>query len=345
MTTIIRKATPADLLAALPELVGRDPRESVALIAFRGKRTHAALRFDIPRSGIGTFAATAVGTFCRIEGADDVVPIVCSDAPADAHEQLLATLVSAFRRAGFPVRDALALGSDGWSSHLDPDRRVHPRAEVEAAMRALGLEPPLELPDRVPRADELACRRMADHLVRLAQPEADDELEPLDDLPFFAERALSWTGSEFENAAALLLLAVQSPPVRDLVMLQWAFGLDLGDALWTADTCAALEARKSYPDVDELAAELMLGRGPAPDGDRIEAAVALLTALIARADDSARPAPLCMLAWLTWALGRGSAAGTHVDEVRALAPEYGMGQLLDTMLGAGALPDWIFQRF
>ncbi len=62
MTTIIRKATPADLLAALPELVGRDPRESVALIAFHGKRTHAALRFDTSRSGIGTFAATAVGT-------------------------------------------------------------------------------------------------------------------------------------------------------------------------------------------------------------------------------------------------------------------------------------------
>lgn len=335
MTTIIRKATPADLLAALPELVGRDPRESVVLLAFRGRRSHASLRFDLPRSGLGRFAATALGTFCRIEGADDVVPVVCSDVPVGTHAELLDGLVRRFREAGFPVRDALAVGSDGWTSHLDADRRVNPLAEVRAAAAALGLEPPAEVPDRVPRADELTCRRFAARL-------ADPDLELLDDLPFFAERALTWTDAEFEDAAALLLLAVQSPAARDLVMLQWAFGLELGDALSTADTCASLEARTTYPDVAELAAELILGRGPAPDRERVEAAIALLTALIARADDGMRPAPLCMLAWLTWARGRGSAAGKHVDEVRAIDPEYGMAQLLDTMLNAAALPDWIF---
>ena len=166
-----------------------------------------------------------------------------------------------------------------------------------------------------------------------------DELDAFDDVPFLAENALSGDGAARD---ALLLFALQSAPVRDLVMLQWAFGLELGDALWSADTCAGIEARKVYSDIDSLAAELMLGRGPAPDTSRIDAARRVLTGLIGLAADDDRPAPLCMLAWLTWALGRGSEAGAYIDEVLAIAPEYSMGQLLHTMFSTGTMPDWVF---
>jgi hypothetical protein len=352
MTTVIRKATSADLLAALPALAGRDPRESVVLIAFRGKRTHAVLRYDLPHGGFKRFTATSLGTFCRISGAEDVVPVICSDARVGAHDELMTTLVRRFRQAGFAVRDALALGSDGWSSHFDPDRRVHPLAEIEEAAARLAIEPPAEVPERVPPADELTRRRTSDELAglrmlvaRYDDPDGDDDpgpLDPLTDLPFFAEGALGWSDTELADRGALLLFALQGPPARDLVMLQWAFGLELGDAMWSADTCEGIEARKVYTDVDSLAAELMLGRGPAPDFARVEAAIALLTTLISRAEDADRPAPLCMLAWLAWACGRGSAAGTHIDEVRAIAPEYSMGTLLDTMFSTGTMPDWLF---
>ncbi len=342
MTTLIRKATPADLLAALPALIGRDPLGSVVLIGFRGKRTHGVLRFDLPKGGYKRFTATAVGTFCRIPDVDDVVPVICTDAPAAAHDELMSTLIRRFRQAGFGVRDALVLGADGWGSHLDPDRRVHPIAEVEAAATRLDLEPPTPIPDRVPRADDVSCRRMRDEMAWLRErvDEGDlDELDALDDVPFLAENALSGDGAARD---ALLLFALQSAPVRDLVMLQWAFGLELGDALWSADTCAGIEARKVYADADSLAAELMLGRGPAPDTSRIDAARRVLTGLIGLAADDDRPAPLCMLAWLTWALGRGSEAGAYIDEALAIAPEYSMGHLLDTIFSTGTMPDWVF---
>lgn len=351
MTTVIRKASSADLLAALPALVGRAPRQSVVLIAFRGKRTHAALRFDLPRAGFARFTSTAVGMFCKIEGAEDVVPVICSDDAVITHDELMTVVVRRFRHAGFAVRDALVMGSDGWGSHFDPDRRVHPLAEIADAAERLALEPNAPLPERVPRADDLSCRRMRDELAQFrmlvagdGECEPDDlgALDPIADLPFFAEGAMTWTDAELAGRGALLLFALQGPPARDLVMLQWAFGLDLGDAMWSADTCFGIEARKVYTNVDELAAELMLGRGPSPDVARIEAAIALLTTLISRADDVDRPAPLCMLAWLTWALGRGSDAGTHVDEVRAIAPDYSMGQLLHTMFRVGTMPDWVF---
>ena len=130
-------------------------------------------------------------------------------------------------------------------------------------------------------------------------------------------------------------------------MLQWAIGLDLGDAMWAADTCAGIEAAKRYPAAHSLAADLLLGRGSPtdpvrPDPVRIEAATALLTTLISRADDADRPAPLCMLAWLNWARGRGSVAGAHIDEARSIAPEYSMAKLLDSLFSSGNLPEWIF---
>jgi hypothetical protein len=348
MTPVIKKATSADLLAALPALVDRVPHNSVVLLAFRGKRTHAALRFDIPRAAAKRFAATAVGTFCKIEGAEDVVPIIYSDELLGAHEELVETLVRRFRHAGFPVRDALAVGADGWGSHFDPDRAVRPLVEIEDAASRLNIDPSPASPARVPRADEVACRRMSDELVRLRMladgAEDLEEFEPLADLPFFAEGALEWDEAQFRDRGALLLFALQGPPLRDLVMLQWAFGLDLGDAMWDADTCAGIEARKLYPDIDSVAAERMLGRGPAPDSERIEAAISLLTTLVSLAADADRPAPLCMLAWLSWARGRGSVAGAHIDEVRALSPDYSMGELLASTFNSGMLPEWIFSK-
>lgn len=348
MTTVIKKASAADILAALPALIDRDPANSVVLIAFKGKRTHAALRLDIPRSGEKRFSATALGLFCKIEGAEDVVPVICAEGPASAQAHLLDVLVRRFQQAGYQVRDALVVGSDGWLSYYDPDARLGPLAAIEAAASRLALDPPAEVPGRVPRADELACRRMDDELTRIRMlVDAGDDLsvlDPLDDLPFFAEKALEWGDAEVAQRGPLLLFALQGPPVRDLVMLQWAFGLDLGDAMWSDATCAGIEARKTYTDVESQASELMLGRGPLPDLARVTAAVSLLTALVARAPDADRPAPLCMLAWLNWARGRGSAAGAHIDEVRAIAPEYSMGELLDSMFSTGMMPEWVFTR-
>ena len=347
MTTVIKKATAADILAALPALIDRDPTGSVVLIAFKGKLSYAGLRLDIPSSGEKRFAATALGLFCKIQGAEDVVPVICSEGPVSDQARLLGVLVRRFQQAGYRVRDGLAMGSDGWMSHYDPDARVMPLAEVDAAAAALALEPPAGVPDRVPRADELACRRMSDDLARLRMlvKQNDDDpsaLDPLEDLPFFVEGALEWEEADVAQRGALLLFALQGAPLRDLVMLQWAFGLELGDAMWSDATCAGIEARKKYTDVERLASDLMLGRGPSPDAARMASAIALLTTVVSRAADTERPAPLCMLAWLNWAQGRGSAAGAHIDEVRSIAPDYSMGELLDSMFSRGLMPEWVF---
>jgi hypothetical protein len=57
---------------------------------------------------------------------------------------------------------------------------------------------------------------------------------------------------------------------------------------------------------------------------------------------SAKPAPLCMLAWLSWALGSGSVAGFFVDQALAIDPQYSMAILLEVLLASGHLPEWAF---
>jgi len=328
MTTVIRNASPADLLSALPELVGMQPRNSVVLLGFRGKRTRATLRFDIPSTGFSRFAATALGTFCKIPQVDGVVVVLCTDARFGSHHDLLEVLLRRFEQAGFGAKDAFVVAADGWGSHFDPVLRSLSDIVWNAT--------PSLLP--VPRADELARGRMATELQRLhCLDKFDDEFELLEDLPFFAEGAL-----ESSTPSPLLLFALQGPPIRDLVMLQWAFGLELGDAMWLSDATLGVGPRTVYSDVDRQAAELIVGHGERPAIPRIRAAIALLEALILPADDSHRRAPLCMLAWLNWAMGQGSVAGIHIDEVRRIDPGYSMAQLLDSLFSSGAMPEWLF---
>jgi len=45
---ILRSTTSTDFLATLPTLMGRTVRESVVVVAFRGKRTMGTMRLDLP---------------------------------------------------------------------------------------------------------------------------------------------------------------------------------------------------------------------------------------------------------------------------------------------------------
>jgi hypothetical protein len=87
----------------------------------------------------------------------------------------------------------------------------------------------------------------------------------------------------------------------------------------------------------------MLGIGPRPDPERIDRGISLLRLLVSRAEDIDRRAPLCMLGWLSWALGRGTEAGRYIAEVRRIEPGYGLGEVLDTMFSNGMMPEWAFR--
>ncbi|MFC5929059.1 DUF4192 family protein [Cryobacterium melibiosiphilum] len=197
-----------------------------------------------------------------------------------------------------------------------------------------------------------------------------------------AEVALGWNTTALSAAdAAALLYVVQGPGCRDQVMVQFAFGREAGAAAHAAnlrywelqrrtglsmDDIVALELAAEAAGLEVhapddraegeaindgaarrrglLMADLMLGKtDDRPDLDRTDRAITLLKTVIAMAPRSARPAPLCMLAWLSWSLGSGSVAGLYVDTALAIDPGYNMALLLDTLLRSGHLPEWAFR--
>jgi hypothetical protein len=259
--------------------------------------------------------------------------------------------------SGFELRESICHAADGWASYFDRAVPVggHPLALIAESKVARAIDdqrglfpPPAQMVDRVPHADEWQRARMSKRLEAYEKVRASIQrdaaqsppsvLDILQDLPLFAEGGLMWDAAELDHYGALLVFALQGPPIRDLVMLQWAFGLEIGDRQWGQDL---RDDSLDGPNAD--LANLMMGIGPRPDPWRIEGAIALLLELTSRAEDARRPPLLCMLAWLNWALGHGTQAGLHLDEALAIAPTYSMAQLLDSMTRTGFMPEWAFE--
>ncbi|MFB6611546.1 DUF4192 family protein [Agromyces sp. NPDC056379] len=375
MTTIIRAEAAHDFLALVPSLAGFHPMRSLLCVAFSGNRSAGVLRYDLPRRARdrAALAAMIVGTLCRMRGVDAVVPIVYTEARFGAgrgmpQRALLRMLTARAEEAGFLVRDALCRAADGWGSLLDPTTPAagHPLAlidespvarlagEVASSPTASAALPPAE-PEVAPRIIDA-----------LAQLTGEDERE-------HALRRLGEHGDPVALVESLLVGGRVQPPlrlawflhlasipaVRDAMMLQIGFGALIGeaahdDAIATAERAAAHEetidglvvrelATGTTREVSEMLSRLMIGQSQLrPDASRVERALTMLRRLIANAPPSLRVGPLCIAAWLSWALGRGSAAGAFIDTAVDLDPDHSMAGLLSALIGSGTLPEWAF---
>lgn len=370
MTLIVKASGPADLLAMIPPMVHMVPRNSVVFLAFRGKRTCGAMRFDLPTAAAKTvqkrMITTMIGTLCKLPGVNAVVPVIYTDegftrSAVIPHAEFAELLARRLELSGFALRESLCQASDGWASYFEPDvpDGGHPLEEI-AASNAAELIPhdlrevpdsddiPPRVPDAAPQTMVRMRKRLASYRRLLDSVTGDSEddfpaaLRPLGDLPLFAESALAWDAAAIEQHGALLAFMLQGPPSRDLVMLQWATSMAVGDQIWDAGRSEeALRASADKPGNVDVG-DLMLGIAPRPDPGRIDKAIALLLTLVAQLADEKRPPLLCMLAWLSWALGEGTRAGRYLGEVVAIDPNYSMAELLGTMLGNGMLPEWAF---
>lgn len=165
-------------------------------------------------------------------------------------------------------------------------------------------------------------------------------LGALCDVPALFEDALDTSPEAMSpDFIAALLLCLARPSMRDVALSQWSFDLDTGDEV--------LEAQLAWEDGEAFPAHLashMIGEGPRPDIKRVQTALTLVRHLAAVAPRSLRPAPLTLAAWLSWALGRSTHAGTYLQLVREIDPDYGLAQIVWTMVSASHLPEWAFEQ-
>jgi hypothetical protein len=326
---------------------------------------------------------SVVGTTCRLAEADAVVPIVYSDRRFDGgdipHRDLLDGIVRRAEEAGFLVRDALCVAPDGWGSLLDEDLPPGGRPlalidESPAAVRAAEHGPLAESPAalvRLPEPDpETAAdmRRILDALdgsadgseravleaIAAVERELGDGIDPV-----VAAEQLARDESRPAARLAWIIHLLGRPAFRDAMMLQVAFGPVIGELALDSAEEAAERARRSgesldalmrseldgaTESVDEFLSRLLLGRAAArPDPDRIGRALDTLVVAIANSPRSAQAGALCTAAWLSWALGRGSAAGALIDLALEADPDHGMALALARLFGSGTLPEWAFQ--
>jgi hypothetical protein len=260
---------------------------------------------------------------------------------------LLDDLLTAARRAGLRVKDALCVAADGYGSLLDADLPATGRPLAELPEPA-GLPPLLDIEeatglDDVPeehRRRFLARVRRSARATGRSSRTVDGVLSAADPVGAI-ERALDLDRTDAAPTPVPLIAALADLPVlRDLVLLQIGWGPVFG---------AAVLARTVLPDEEPLREEEAPGLAfcggdmPRPDPDRVTRAIELLRVTAAHLPERHRAPLLTMLAWLHWALGRGSVAGRFVGAAQAIDPRYGLADLLARMLGAGMLPEWAYR--
>jgi hypothetical protein len=377
MSTVIRASDSAEFLALVPALAGYRPRQSLAIVLFRGKRTAGVMRYDLPEPGAeAAVASTTIGLACKVDGVDGIAIVVYSDDPLRsdpggrmAGAPLVDGLEQRAHLCGLRVVDALCVASDAWGAYLDDETR--PLSEV--------LEREAELPLAIPSGDQASGASLP--VVDLAEKERtaralhaiDDaaaalwaavppmeesdgsalshnpdlaHLDPralaavvaLDDVTELFEDALEWDPDRLEAfSAAVLLWCLTRPALRDVALQQWAGDIHAGED--------ALEAQLRWQEGHEFPTELgerFCGEAPRPDPGRLVRARDVVRRVAAAAPTASRPGPLAAAAWISWALGGSTHAGWYAERALEIEPTHGLAQIVLSMCAASHLPEWAF---
>jgi hypothetical protein len=321
----VRVSDPGELAAAVPQLLGFRPRESVVLIGLggvRGNQVGLTVRGDIPPPGSEPALARALSRSVGTGGPEAVVVALVSEAPdyPDGvaggpdlpHRGLLRDLTIALALDGIAVRTSLLIRGGRWWSYECSEACCRPGAgtalpagvtALEAASVASGVvvENGREALERrlAPdpgRADTAgACRRLAD-----ARGSATGDVRgPADD----------WTAI----LEALRRCAPGAPPGA----------ARLPDEL----VARVVWALRHEPTIRDRALVLALG-------DDASAAEALWIQCTRRAPQPLDAAPATLVAVCAWLRGDGAMANVALERALCSDPGNRLARLLAPALDA-----------
>ncbi len=313
--------SPADLIAAIPYLLGFHPAGSLVIVGMRDARIVFAARYDLPapdeppeRAAGGARHVAAVVSRQGVDAATLV-----GYGPAAHVTPHLPRLAGVLRAAGVTVLDELRV-TDGryWSyTCQDPSccppegTACHPAASVVAAAATFAGQ--VALPDRATLVAQLAPVDGADRAaMRRAMRRADEHLVAL--LRMVAPSDVV-DGRVLRRAGAAAVRAAMRRH-RD------------GGRL-TDDETAWLGVLLRHLLVRDFAWERI--------GDD-DWHVRLWTDVVRRVEPEYLPAPASLLAFAAWRAGQGALAAVALGRAREQDPDYPMAVLLDEVLRHGLPP-------
>jgi hypothetical protein len=309
--------SPGDLAAAIPQLIGFHPRESVVLIALggaSGKRVGLTVRGDIPPPQCaGTIADMVVSSIRRNEPAGVVVAMV-SEAPDDPvaglpHRTLLREITLALAAVPLPVRLALLVRGGRWWDYDEPGDTGTPLPGGVSALEAASIA-----------TGQVVAGSREELVERIAPPGG----RARGDMAAVAKRV---DLEQSDRVAALGLDAV-------------------GEETWTAIIDGLTRCRDRAPLTDPALARITWGLRDVLVRDRAlqlaldddPAVESLWTACTRRAPRSWVPAPATLLAVCAWLRGDGAMAAVALDRALKVDPGYRFARLLSEGLGACVPP-------
>lgn len=361
---------PRNSLVCVP-FVGACSAQPVVRVSLPARRREAEIR---------RMVSYVVGVVSRMGGVDGVRTVVYTDATFAAERgipwlDLGRGLARGLQQAGFVGGEGFCVAADGWGSYSEITHQATGCALADIAESAMAkrLNDLPGLPHTDGPAAEAALPTVSDDdraAYQAIAREVRSEIASGQAGPLIQEVASRFGGDPvdwYEHCldsekldlleTAFLIEMIQAPANRDHAMLQFAFGPEVGEHVFgenarllrrqaatkeRMDDVVARELRDD-PGALDTVRDLILGWSEIPpDFERVRRAIAVLRVAAAHASPDRWAAPLCMLAWLYWAIGQGSKAGEMVGAVREVEPAYGMADILRVLVDTGHTPEWIY---
>ncbi|MEU7850038.1 DUF4192 domain-containing protein [Micromonospora parva] len=309
--------SPADLIAAVPYLLGFHPTDSVVAVALVGRQIVFAARADLPdRTDPGGLAEHLAGVISR-QGAEAAT--VVGYGQPERVTPAVDAVCHALGDTGLRVLDALRVTDGRWWSYFctEPDccppegRRYDPTVSRVTASAVFAGQ--VALPDRAALVAQVA---------------------PVDGPARDAARAAT------ARAERRLAELVEQAPESDLLGAR---------SLRSAGVAAIREAQRRQRrgerlDDDEVAwLTVLMTHLPVRDHawertDGRDRDIALWTDVLRRAEPEVAAAPGALLAFAAWRAGQGALAAVALERTLGLHPDYSLALLLDDLLRRGVPP-------
>ena len=339
----VKLRSPADIIDAIPYLVGFEPHESLVVLSLRGPRSRLGLtaRVDLPGARSATACARNFVGYLKRDGAAQAIIVLYPPSDGISHpsvKPLADALTKHLTRAHIQVRELLCV-CDGrwWSMRCENAECCPPTGTLIARDTTSELAVAMTVEGRVVLGSREEVGAMLDPVGGLAAEAMAYAM------PLVHERMLARISAGEKSEVVNELLELFRAIVHARLDREPGLGRQTvsGAATRSTQRSLSMTLRSSSPPSslwgvrDEILTWF--------DGDRGEATRSVLLELVRRSVLQGDASALTVLAWVCYLRGEGVLAGIAIDRARIADPEYSLAELLDQIL-CGAVNPSMFQE-
>ncbi|MDQ4011691.1 MAG: DUF4192 domain-containing protein [Actinomycetota bacterium] len=315
----IRLSDPAELIAAIPHLLGFHPHDSMVLLALHGKRLGLTLRADlVDDAQVPLLAEQLLLPIVRQRPTGVALVVIGGDLTPDGaeeqqwlpHRALVDVLDDMLTSAGLPLVHAVwtaqTIGGVPWRCYDDP--------------LCAGT-----VPD--PAASPLAAATVAAGAVTFGSREEMAALLDGGDPTALQRRAVLLDAADADHPMSSALVARRFAQLRELHRAAAAGNVALSDTIVTQVASALCDHR-----VRDACLPWCSGPGAV-------AAERLWLALVRATPAPERAEPAALLALVAYLRGDGALAGVALDAALQACPQHSLSGLLRAALDGGLPPE------